>query len=86
MDNRTLLRTGVAGTVVAALCCATPALVILLGAVGLSAWVGWFDYALIPALVVYLGLTIYALRRLGVQAACCSVPGHAQASTPGGRR
>jgi mercuric ion transport protein len=37
MDNRTLLRTGIVGTAVAALCCATPVLVILLGAVGLSA-------------------------------------------------
>ena len=63
MDNRTLLRTGVAGTVVAALCCATPVLVILLGAVGLSAWVGRLDYTLIPALVLFLGITIYALRR-----------------------
>lgn len=86
MDNRTLLRTGVAGTVVATLCCATPALVILLGAVGLSAWVGWLDYALIPALVVFLGLTIYALRRRRVEAACCTVPGPAGASTSGGRQ
>lgn len=86
MDNRTLLRTGVAGTVVAALCCATPALVILLGAVGLSAWVGWLDYAVIPALVVFLGITIYALRRRRIEAACCTVPGHAEASTPGGRQ
>ncbi|MBI3402171.1 MAG: mercury resistance system transport protein MerF [Acidobacteria bacterium] len=86
MDNRTLLRTGIAGSVVAALCCATPVLVILLGAVGLSAWVGWLDYALIPALVAFLGLTIYALRRRRAEAACCTVPGHAQASTPGGRR
>jgi mercuric ion transport protein len=40
MDNKTLLKTGIAGSVVTALCCATPILVILLGAVGLSAWVG----------------------------------------------
>jgi hypothetical protein len=32
MNNRTLLRTGIAGTVVVALCCATPVLVVLLGA------------------------------------------------------
>ena len=86
MDNRTLLRTGVAGTVVAALCCATPLLVLLLGAVGLSAWVGWLDYALIPALVVFLGITIYALRRRRAEAACCVVPSHGEASTPGVRR
>ncbi len=86
MNNRTLLRTGVAGTVVVALCCATPLLVILLGAVGLSAWVGWLDYALIPALVVFLGITIYALRRRRAGAACCTVSDHSEANALGGRR
>ena len=33
MNDRTLLRTGVIGTVIAALCCFTPVLVVLLGAV-----------------------------------------------------
>lgn len=86
MNNRTLLRTGIAGTVVAALCCATPVLVVLLGAVGLSAWVGWLDYALIPALVAFLGITTYALRRRRVEAACCAVSGHPEAGALGGRR
>jgi len=86
MDNRTLLRTGVAGTVVAALCCATPLLVILLGAVGLSAWVGWLDYALIPALVVFLGITIYALSRRRAEAAFCTVPGRTETHPRGGRQ
>lgn len=75
MDNRTLLSTGVVGTVVAALCCATPLLVMLLGAVGLSAWVGWLDYAMIPALVVFLGITVYALRRRRAADACRVAPG-----------
>jgi mercuric ion transport protein len=86
MDNRTLLKTGVAGTVVAALCCATPALVVLLGAVGLSAWVGWLDYALIPALLAFLGITIYALRRRRVETACCTVPGGHQTNQLGERQ
>lgn len=79
MDNQTLLKTGVAGSVVAALCCATPILVILFGVLGLSAWVRWLDYDLIPALVVVIGITIYALRRRRIEAACCSVPGQPQA-------
>lgn len=86
MDNRVLLRTGLAGTVVAALCCATPLLAILLGAVGLSAWVGWLDYALIPALVVFLGITIYALKRRRVEEACCAVPGGHDTNPLGGRQ
>ena len=75
MDNKTLLKTGVAGSVVAALCCATPVLVILFGVVGLSAWVGWLDYVLIPALLVFIGITIYALGRRHIGAASCPVSG-----------
>ena len=63
MKNKTVLRTGVLGTVIAALCCFTPVLVILFGAVGLSAWVGWLDYVLLPALAIFIGITIYALIR-----------------------
>ena len=63
MNNRTLLKTGIAGTVIAALCCFTPVLVLLLGVVGLSAWIGWLDYVLMPVLLVFVGITIYALRR-----------------------
>lgn len=73
MDNRTLLKTGIAGSVIAAVCCATPILVILLGVLGLSAWAGWLDYVLIPALVVFVGITIYALRRRREEAACCAI-------------
>ena len=58
-----LLLTGVIGAVVAALCCFTPVLVVLFGAVGLSAVVGYLDYVLLPALAVFVGITIYALWR-----------------------
>ena len=70
MDNRTLLKTGVAGSVIAAVCCFTPVLWILLGVLGLSAWVGWLDYVLLPALAVFVGITIYALWRWRTAAAC----------------
>ena len=52
-----------AGTAVTALCCFTPVLVVLLGAVGLSAWLGWLDYVLLPALIVFAGLTAIAWLR-----------------------
>ena len=61
MDDRKLLWTGGIGAVIAAVCCATPVLVILLGAVGLSALVGLLNYVLLPALAVFLGITAYAL-------------------------
>lgn len=63
MDNRKLLGVGIIGTAIAALCCFTPVLVILVGLVGLSAIVGYLDFVLLPALVFFIGLTIYAIRR-----------------------
>ncbi len=64
MDDKKLLRTGIVGSVVTTLCCVTPMLVIPLVAVGLSAWVGWLDYVLFPALAVFLGLTVYTVVRI----------------------
>lgn len=63
MTDRRLLVTGVVGTIVAALCCFTPLLVVLLSAMGLSAALGWIDYVLLPSLAFFVGLTIYALWR-----------------------
>jgi len=81
MNNRILLRTGIAGAVVAALCCGTPILVVLFGVLGLSAWIGWLDFVLIPALLVFIGITIYALRRLTKDPARHTVPGDSKTNT-----
>lgn len=62
-DPKTLMKVGVLGTVVVALCCFTPILVILLGVVGLSALTETLDVVLFPALAVFIGLTIYAVVR-----------------------
>lgn len=61
MKNGTLLKTGIAGTIVVAICCVTPVLVVLMATVGLSALVGYLDYVLLPALVIFIGITVYAL-------------------------
>ena len=63
--NDRLLKYGLIGTVLVALCCFTPILVILLGVVGLSAMLGWIDLVLLPALAVFIGITLYALWRRG---------------------
>lgn len=61
MTNKSLLKTGIIGTLIAALCCFTPLLVITLTAVGLSAIVGGVDYVLFPVMFASLGLIAYAL-------------------------
>lgn len=63
MNNKTLLGAGLIGTAIAALCCFTPILVVLVGLIGLSAMVGYLDYVLLPALAFFVGLTIYAVWR-----------------------
>lgn len=63
MKRNPLLTTGVIGTLVLALCCFTPWLAILLGAAGLAAVVGYLDYVLFPALILFVALTIDALWR-----------------------
>ena len=61
-DDR-LLKYGAIGTVIVAIGCFTPVMVVLLGAVGLSAALGWIDYVLFPALALFIGPTVYAVWR-----------------------
>jgi mercuric ion transport protein len=58
-----LLRVGIVGVVISALCCFTPILVTLFGIVGLAAWVGYLDYVLMPSLLFFLALTIFAMMQ-----------------------
>lgn len=73
MKDGTLIKTGVIGTIIAAICCFTPVLVIGLGVVGLSAWLDWLDYVLLPALAAFVGMTAYGLWRRQRVAACCDI-------------
>jgi mercuric ion transport protein len=51
------------GTVLVALCCFTPILVVFLGVVGLSAFTPYLDVVLLPALVVMIVVTIASYLR-----------------------
>lgn len=64
MNDRTLLRTGIIGGIVAAVCCATPLLALAFAALGLSAWLAWADYVLLPLIALCLALVALALWRL----------------------
>jgi mercuric ion transport protein len=64
MDQNTkLIGTGVAGALLSMLCCFTPMLVIVLSAVGLTAFVAKLDYVLIPIFVASIAVVIFALVR-----------------------
>ena len=73
MSPNKLICTGSAGSVIVAICCFTPALVLLLGAIGLSAWLAWADYLLLPALAAFMAIAalgFYRVRRSGRGVAC----------------
>ena len=72
-SNNRLLKVGIIGTFIAALCCFTPLLVVLLGVVGLSALTGYLDYVLLPALCIFILILIYALvQKLRGSQECCT--------------
>jgi mercuric ion transport protein len=57
--SRRLMRTGLIGAVVTAVCCFTPVLAILLLATGLGAATGYLDFVLFPALAIFIGLAVH---------------------------
>ena len=52
-------KAGLWGSIIAAICCFTPVLVIGLGAIGLAAFTPYLDYVLFPLLGLFLILTFY---------------------------
>ncbi len=60
-DETRLVKLGLYGSILAALCCFTPLLVVVLAGLGLSAITGWLDYALFPVLFASLGVLAQAL-------------------------
>jgi len=56
-----LIKTDIAGRIILAICCFTPFLVMLLTAIRLETILIYIDYVLIPTLIFFIALTIYAL-------------------------
>ncbi len=63
MNPKMMFWSSLSGTVLVALCCFTPILVITLSALGLGALVGYLDFLLLPALGVFLIITFVSYRR-----------------------
>jgi len=59
--NKKMLRTGLVGSLIAAICCFTPILVIAFVGAGLGGLVGGLDYFLFPMLFGSLGLVAQTL-------------------------
>ena len=63
MKYNRLFKVGIVGSILSALCCFTPVLVVLFGVVGLSSMLGLIDYIVLPALAGFVLLTIYAVLK-----------------------
>jgi mercuric ion transport protein len=63
MDGNKYFKTGLWGSIIAAICCFTPLLVIGLGLIGLAALTPYLDYVLFPLLGLFLILAFYGWRK-----------------------
>jgi len=63
MDNKKLFKIGIVGTIITALCCFTPLLVVIFSTLGISSLIGLTDFVLLPALALFIVLTVYSFRK-----------------------
>lgn len=67
------LYAAIAGTVLAALCCATPILVITLGAIGLVAITPYLDYVLMQAVIILIMAALVSYNRYKKACTKCEI-------------
>ena len=63
MPGRGLIATGAVGAILAAICCTTPLLAVVLGAMALSAWLAGADYVVFGVMLAataLIGLGLYS--------------------------
>ena len=70
MTDRSLITSGAIGAALAAICCGTPLLAVVLGGIGLSAWLAKADYIVIPVLLLGVALVGLGLYRRHVTTTC----------------
>ena len=70
MTDRSLITTGAIGAILAAICCATPLLAVVVGGIGLTAWLAKADYIVMPVLFLGVVLVGFGLYRRHTAATC----------------
>jgi len=63
MRHTTLITTGIVGAALAIICCATPLLVLVFGAIGLTGLIAKVDFVAMSALVLCLALIGFGVYR-----------------------
>ena len=75
MNDRFLITTGGIGAALAIICCATPVLAVVLGGIGLTAWLTSADYVVIPVLLLGVALIGLGIYRRHMAATRCDTRG-----------
>ncbi|AFY70467.1 mercury ion transport protein MerF [Thalassoporum mexicanum PCC 7367] len=63
MKSKNALIASIVGTIVVAICCFTPILVLFIGLLGWGAFAGYLDYILLPLLLGMILLTTFSYIR-----------------------
>ncbi len=63
MKKNNFIKIGITGSILTAICCVTPVLVILFGVLGIGAMASYLDIILLPLLALFLGLAGYGYWR-----------------------
>jgi mercuric ion transport protein len=82
LSDRALIATGVAGAVLAAICCAAPLLAAVLPFAGFAAWMAGAGLVAIPLVVAGLGLLAWALHHRRAKAADRETKTHKEGVKP----
>lgn len=61
IKDKKILKIGTIGTLVTAICCFTPLLVIIFTSLGIATWLGYIDYILLPLLTVFVGIFLWGI-------------------------
>ena len=71
MSDRAFIATGLAGAILAAICCAAPLLAAAFPLAGFAAWMAGTGLVVLPLVVAGLGLLAWALRHRRTRATGC---------------
>ncbi|MER9835170.1 mercury transport protein [Mesorhizobium sp. M0145] len=82
MSDRALVRAGVAGAILAAICCAAPLLAVGLPLAGLGAWLAGAGLVVLPLIGAGLGLVAWGVHHRRATVAGCETKIHKEGVKP----
>ena len=82
MRDRALIHAGMAGAILAAICCAAPLLAGVLPLAGLGAWLAGAGLVMLPLVITCFGLVAWAIHHRRARPACSETKIHNEGVKP----